>query len=52
MLGGYQEDKGVKAEQGRENSQEVREDIRDKDAERIYVTVLLEEIVQVLKLGK
>jgi hypothetical protein len=52
MPGGYQEDKGVEAEQGRENLQEVREDIRDKDAERIYVAVLLEEIVQILKLGK
>jgi hypothetical protein len=36
----------------RASSQEVSEDVRDEDAERIYVAVLLEEIVEILKVGK
>jgi hypothetical protein len=37
---------------GWDNLQEVSEDIGDKDAERIYIAIFLEEMVQILELRK
>lgn len=37
---------------GRKNPQEVSDDIRYNNTERIYITVFLEEVVEILKVGK
>lgn len=37
---------------GRKYPQEVSDDIRDNDTEGIYIAVFLEEIVEILKVGK
>jgi hypothetical protein len=36
----------------RKHPQEVGDDIRDNDTERIYVAVFLEEVVEILEVGK
>jgi hypothetical protein len=36
----------------RKNPQEVSDDIRYNNTERIYISVFLEEVVEILKVGK
>jgi hypothetical protein len=48
----YQKGLGRGIRNGQKNPQEVSDDIRYNNTERIYISVFLEEVVKILKVGK